>query len=209
MEFVLENLWYIDNQMCEGVCQDAMHTVHIIPKAPVPYSVIFAQMETFDKFYSYAHGKRDETKEKDTGVILASIYDRLLVQNATMADFIKGFKASRALAESKRTSYVLERMKKDRKKPRTIKEGETDKIFLDANNYLAQLKPAQFYKMECGLARHFFARNQLVLAYRFAKEALEMASRSASAAGIEESRALLIEVENRIAKEKEDSRMRA
>lgn len=205
MEFIIESLWYIDNNLGVDVCQDENHSVYVIPKRPVQYSEIYAELDTFDKFYTYAHKKREETVEQCLVIALTYIYIKIRIKNSSMKTLLKGYRALRILAQEKKASKVLE-MKKERKiVPNYIEEDELDSIFLESNTYLSNLKPRYFYKMEYRLAKYFYESKQVHLAYRYAKEALEVASRSAETAEIEETRSLLIEIEeekNKLSKRK-------
>lgn len=195
MEFLIENLWYIENKIGIDVYQDAAHNVYVIPRHPVLYSEIFKEVSTFNKFYDYAHKKRDEKSEEILAMALTYIYIKMHIKNASMKDLLNGYKALRVLAEENKSSYIIEKIKKSKSKIDWIEEEMKDSIFLESNTYLSNLKPGQFYRMECMLAKHFFKNKQILLAYRYAKEALEVASRSACSKAVEEARKLLIKIE--------------
>ncbi|KAI5188844.1 hypothetical protein NEMIN01_0212 [Nematocida minor] len=198
MEFIAENLWYIDNKMVADVCQDADHNVHIVPKCPVSYREIYAELNSFHKFYTYMLRKREETCDQGEAIALTYIYTKMRLTNTPMKEFLRGYCALKSLSSTGETSLILKKMSKNSEKPNYIEDGRTEKLFLESSRYLSNLKPAQFYKMECNLARYFLSKHQLSLAYLYAKEALEMASRSASSVGIEESRNLLVEIERKL-----------
>ncbi|KAI5165054.1 hypothetical protein NEIRO03_0135 [Nematocida sp. AWRm78] len=207
MEFVVESLWYIDNKIGEDVYQDASNRVYVIPKHAVPYSTIFAELDTFNKFCMYAYKKREDAVG-DAGILmsLANICIRARLQGASMKELLQGYKESRILAEGKSTSQMRSMLKKSQRTHNYIKEKDIDNVFLESNTYISNLKPSQFYKMECNLARYFISTRQPGLAYKFAREALEMASRSASSNGIDESKRLLVEIEKKLRKDRRYSK---
>ncbi|EHY65311.1 hypothetical protein NERG_01757 [Nematocida ausubeli] len=205
MEFVVENLWYIDNNMAVDLYQDAEAQMYVVPKHAVPYSTIFAELDTFNKFYTYALKKREDLNDKGIIMALTNIYAKSWVGSATTKKILQGYRMSRILAQSTKTSYIMEILKKMSRKHGYMQEGDVDRVFLESNTYLANLMPSQFYKMECCLARYFISVHQLPIAHKFAKEALDLASRGASAQGISDSRSLLIEIEEKIGRKKASS----
>ncbi|KAI5190505.1 hypothetical protein NECID01_1011 [Nematocida sp. AWRm77] len=204
MDVVAENIKYIELGIETEMYRDEHQRVYVIPSRDVPYAELFRGICTrFVDFYEYATTFRKETERTEVGTLLA--HYRALGHTAALEEYVRGFKRVQRLVAENVPNRALGRKRTHdarMKKRGEIRESETNRLFLEGNVQITYLTTHELYRADHAVSQHYFEKGFYALAVRFAKEALDIATKTSSSQGIELSTQMLAKIEER---EKEES----
>lgn len=191
MDLVVESILYIKTNNAASLYYGE-GDVYVVPKTPVRYINLFEGVsKSFDAFCIHAASFRRVPMENT--FMTASQYFELCIANAAPEDFIRGFNKIQQLIKEDAPCRAIERINsfEKRKIELSLHEGEAERIFLESSMYMNVPARANFYQTPYNVAKHYASKRIFVIARRMAKEALSVAARTSSSAGVDKCRLIL------------------
>lgn len=191
MDLVVESILYIETNNASRLYYGEGE-VYVVPKIPIRYINLFEGVsKSFDAFCTYAASFRRLPIENT--FMAASQYFELSIANAAPEDFIRGFNKIQQLIREDAPCRAIEKINSFEKRKREVSlhEGDAERIFLESSMYMNVPTRANFYQTPYNVAEHYASKGIFVIARRMAREALSVASRTSSSAGVDKCRLIL------------------
>lgn len=192
-----ENLKYIELEVEVEIEHDEHQRMYAVPRAPVEYSVLFRHISThFVQFYRYINEFDKATSRPEIDALLR--YYRALSATTPLEEYIRGFKTVQELVKTNPACRSLARQQQHLQwtsNTREVKEAELNQLFLAGSIQVSLRSPQELYKADYAIAQYYYQKRMPTMAIRFAKEALDVATKTSSSHGIEASAELIQQIE--------------